>query len=105
MTDLSKLSAPALKAAMTSGTDLWSKWGSLNEHSRYAEPVSSRCRCHCGCKGRITYNGMANGVALMDGCELHVRRWVRDPKSIFRALSVSSPTSLEEQNANSGKEL
>lgn len=26
-----------------------------------------------------THAGRANGVTLMSGCELSVRRWVRDP--------------------------
>jgi len=104
VTDLSKLSPPTLKAAMMSGTDGWGQWGSASEHQRYAEPISTRRRCHCGCKGRITHNGMTNGVTLMDGCELRVHRWVRDPLSAIRALSVSTPTLLQEQKANGGKE-
>lgn len=38
---------------------------------------ASRRRCPCGCQQRATHNGMANGVALMHGCELRVRRWVK----------------------------
>ncbi|NTG48634.1 hypothetical protein G6M04_14670 [Agrobacterium rhizogenes] len=87
MPDLSKLSAPALKAAMTGGTTSWGEWGNASDHQRYTEPVSSRRRCHCGCKGRITHNGMTNGVTLMNGCELHVRRWVHDPISAIRSLA------------------
>ena len=104
MTDLSKLSPAALKAAMTGGTAGWGEWGSSTEHQRYAEPFVSRRRCHCGCKGRVTHNGMTNGVTLMSGCELSVRRWIRDPLSAIRALSNSSPTPLQEQKANGGKE-
>ncbi len=38
-----------------------------------------RRRCPCGCGGTSTHSGRGtNGVALMWGCELHVRRWVRD---------------------------
>ena len=49
------------------------------EHNRYLEPYQSRRRCHCGCKGKVTHRGMANGIGLMWGCELTVRRWVKDP--------------------------
>ncbi|MBU8839099.1 hypothetical protein [Mycolicibacterium goodii] len=38
-----------------------------------------RRRCPCGCGRTSTHSGLGtNGVALMWGCELHVRRWVRD---------------------------
>lgn len=38
-----------------------------------------RRRCPCGCGQTSTHSGRGtNGVALMWGCELHVRRWVRD---------------------------
>lgn len=39
-----------------------------------------RRRCYCGCGRRATYTGGSNGVAMMHGCELSVRRWVRDGK-------------------------
>jgi len=60
------------------------KWGSAELHERYAVPVDSRHRrrCSCGCRQRETHRGMANGVALMSGCQLYVRRWVRDGKAI-----------------------
>jgi len=78
MADLNKLSPPALSAAMRGGTDGWGVVGSSAEHVRYMEPVKSRRKCPCGCGGRRTHAGMANGVCLMSGCELRVRRWVRD---------------------------
>lgn len=38
-----------------------------------------RRRCPCGCGRTSTHSGRgSNGIALMWGCELHVRRWVRD---------------------------
>ncbi|PCI14294.1 MAG: hypothetical protein COB71_02905 [Thiotrichales bacterium] len=54
--------------------------GSAEDHKRYMEQVISqgRRRCHCGCTKRATHRGMANGVCLTIGCELYVRRWVRD---------------------------
>lgn len=77
--DLNKLSKPALSAAMRGGTAAWGSWGSSAHHVRYSEPVDSksRRRCHCGCKRRATHRGMANGIALMSGCELSVARWVK----------------------------
>ena len=79
MTDLNKLSPTALSAALRGGTQDWGQYGSSIDHVRYAEPVDSksRRRCHCGCKRRATHVGMANGLALTEGCELAVARWVR----------------------------
>jgi hypothetical protein len=37
-----------------------------------------RRRCTCGCKALATHVGGNNAIALMSGCELSVRRWVRD---------------------------
>ena len=39
---------------------------------------TSRRRCHCGCKKRATHTGRNNGIALVTGCEMYIRRWVRD---------------------------
>lgn len=78
MVDLNKLSDAAREAAMRGGTASWGSWGSSEHHVRYMEPVGSRerRRCGCGCKTRATHRGFANGVALVSGCELKVRRWV-----------------------------
>lgn len=79
MVDLTKLSPPALKAAMTGGATEWGRWGSSAEHIKYVEAVDpkSRRRCHCGCKRRATHRGMANGVCLTMGCEMHMHRWTK----------------------------
>ncbi len=79
-TTLNELSPQALSAAMRGGMQAWGQWGSSVDHIRYAEPISGRRRrmCHCGCRKRSTHRGAANGITLMTGCELHVRRWVRD---------------------------
>jgi len=49
---------------------------------RHVEPLPSRLRnrsrCSCGCGGKQTHVGKANGLALTSGCELSIRRWVRD---------------------------
>ena len=66
-------------------------YASATEHKRTLTPApsKSRRRCHCGCKTRATHIGQANGCALMSGCELHVRRWVRDGVKIYRrTLSI-----------------
>lgn len=77
---LRDLSKSARSAAMRGGTDGWGQYGSDAEHIRYIEPVrpASRRRCACGCKTRATHLGMCNGVALTGGCELSMRRWVRE---------------------------
>lgn len=61
----------------------WGQWGSAKAHARYREPIDRgdpgwRRLCNCGCRKRQSHRGMANGVCLMSGCELRVRRWVRD---------------------------
>ena len=68
-------------------------YGNVNLHQRYIQPADSkvRRRCHCGCKKRAAFLGMANGVCLSMGCELSIRRWVRDG---VLASSVSRRASL-----------
>lgn len=71
----------------------WGTWGSAAEHERYAvkAPPRSRRRCHCGCNTRATHVGMANGVALTDGCHLWVRRWVRDGNNAAHPRDGATP--------------
>ena len=83
---LNDLDPRALAAALTGGTTSWGEHGSTR-HARYfceASPRSRR-RCHCGCKRRATYCGMANGVSLTMGCELYIRRWMKDSYNSSRA--------------------
>jgi Lon protease-like protein len=55
------------------------RFGSADgSRSMVAAPSTSRRRCGCGCSGRATHTGLGDGVALMGGCEMRVRRWVRD---------------------------
>lgn len=75
--DLDKLSPAALSAAMRGGTDSWGAWGNSETHIRYVEPTKSRRLCLCGCRRRVTHIGMCNGVGLIWGCELRVRRWAK----------------------------
>ncbi|WP_210238432.1 hypothetical protein [Brucella haematophila] len=77
MTDLSKLTPQALKAAMTDGTQSWGQHGNSETQTRYMEPRKSRRKCHCGCKGRETHIGMCNGVGLASGCEWSMSIWVK----------------------------
>jgi len=66
-----------LRAAHES-TGGFGEWGSADQHRRYLVPAPNRRRkCRCGCGGHTTHIGKANGVALTSGCEMHVRRWVR----------------------------
>ena len=44
---------------------------------------NKRSKCYCGCNGRATHNGLGQGAGMMSGCELYVRRWVRDGAIIF----------------------
>lgn len=57
-----------------------SGWASATEHARAAMPIAPTSRSRCSCCGRrSTHVGVANGFGMMSGCELRVRRWVRDP--------------------------
>lgn len=82
MTDLYRLSPPALGAAMKTGTDGWGRHGSVADHALYIQAVPKRRNgwrlCRCGCRKRETHAVMANGVAMALGCELHARRWKRE---------------------------
>lgn len=61
-------------------------WGSVHHHARYmvaAEKTPRRRMCGCGCRKRVTHRGMCNGVCLTEGCELQVRRWVKDWENAY----------------------
>lgn len=75
---INDMSPEALSAAMRGGTDAWGQWGSASDHVRYMEHTENKRRkCWCGCGGRATHRGMANGICLVTGCELRIRRWVK----------------------------
>jgi hypothetical protein len=82
MVDINKLDKNARAAAMKGGTEAWGQWGSAADHVRYAQPIKSRRKCHCGCGQRKTHAGMANGMALTSGCELAIRRWVKKGRTM-----------------------
>ena len=66
-----------VKAKASGGYD--ATWASDTEHVRDCWPAPNRRRrCRCGCGGATTHVGGANGMALTSGCELSMRRWVRD---------------------------
>ena len=44
---------------------------------------NKRSKCYCGCNGRATHTGLGQGAGMMSGCELSVRRWVRDGAKVF----------------------
>lgn len=79
MVDLNKLSPKALAAAMKGGTAGWGQVASATEHVRYSQslPRPHRRKCRCGCGGKKTHAGMANGMALTSGCALVIARWVK----------------------------
>lgn len=64
--------------ARVAGQSGWGTHGSADLHRRYVEPVPKATRRKCACGLRVTHAGRANGVTLMNGCELCARRWVRD---------------------------
>lgn len=71
-----ELSSNALAAALIGGTEAWGVRAHVDD-VRYFEPLRYRRKCHCGCAQWATHRGCANGIILMAGCELSVRRWVR----------------------------
>ena len=38
-----------------------------------------------GCPNACTHQGNANGCGMMQGCEFHVRMWVRSPADLLRS--------------------
>lgn len=57
------------------GVSAGSVWG---HRTVVPVPDFDRRRHRCGCGNKRTHVGLGDGVALMDGCEMCVRRWVRD---------------------------
>lgn len=86
---LIELHPNALAAAMRGGTDGWGQRGSASDHVRYSLPIDKsdrrRRKCNCGCGKRSTHRGLANGVCLTEGCQMHIARWVRDPRAALQA--------------------
>lgn len=67
------------KARAMARPDYDPMWASADDHARDMWPAPNRRRkCHCGCGGPKTHIGGCNALALTSGCELSMRRWVRD---------------------------
>lgn len=80
MADLNSMHPSELRAAMKGGTEGWGEVGSAERHVRYmvALPkIKARRQCSCGCGGKATHVGAANGLGLLRGCELSMMRWVK----------------------------
>jgi len=84
MIDLNALSPAARSAAMRGGVAGWGRVGGQAGQIRYVEPRKKRPgrqpKCACGCETNKTHLGFANGVCLISGCEMRVRRWVKAGK-------------------------
>lgn len=77
MKSWSELSPAERKAAAKTGRSGWGSFGSVDTHALYVKPVE-KVKGRCGCCGEpATHVGMANGVALMSGCEMQARRWAK----------------------------
>jgi hypothetical protein len=88
MVDLNKLSQPALKAALRTGTQEWGQRASIHEHMIWVEPQTERkghyLKCRCGCGKKAKFRAMANGICMAEGCELSLRRWAKRHTSTTR---------------------
>lgn len=67
--------------ALAAGQTGWGQVGSASGHIRYMFLLPGRWRnrrkCYCGCGGKSSHGGAANGLTLVNGCELSMRRWVK----------------------------
>lgn len=63
----------------------WGRVANADEDERYMRPVTEDYPgdCSCGCEGPITHVGMANGLGMIAGCELSVRRWVGEDRQSY----------------------
>jgi len=67
----------------------------MERSMRPVKPTSRR-RCSCGCEKRATHVGLGVGMALMRGCELYVRRWIRDGERTRNARQNAALSGREE---------
>lgn len=84
MVDMNNMKPAELRAAIQGGTAGWGQVASATENVRYklALPkIKARRQCHCGCEGKATHVGMANGIGLTRGCEMSMQRWVTTGQS------------------------
>jgi len=78
---ISELKGAELSAAMRGGAEGWGEVANASSMVRYMQKIEGDKRrlnkCRCGCGQKATYIGKCNGLGLMSGCELRVRRWVK----------------------------
>lgn len=82
-----------------------SAWGSVEDHPRRIRQIAdgrsrrARCRFCSGGRNKRTHIGVVLGVddkrkqvpvAMMSGCEWHVRMWVKNPASLQRSTPGGS---------------
>lgn len=75
--------------AQAAGQTRWGKIGSADQlryMTRMPGRYRNRSKCHCGCRGKASHSGAANGVTLVWGCELSTMRWVKTGE--FRTQEV-----------------
>lgn len=81
------MTAAETKARLTSPGE-YGIHGSVDHPNRVAVllpgRVRNRRRCSCGCGNKASHAGVANGVCLTSGCELSMRRWVKDARAEYR---------------------
>lgn len=87
--DMAAYERKRIESGARFGDTGWGFHASATDHHRYALAIKSRRRCpfHEGRlrdAPRVTHAGQANGLTLMNGCEWHVRQWVRDPHRRLR---------------------
>ncbi len=79
---MKELSPAALSAAMRGGIAEWGQRASIKEHVGYVEQQAARrgryLKCRCGCGQRAKHRAMFNGICMAEGCELSMRRFVKD---------------------------
>lgn len=71
-------------------------WANVDQHRRAIEPMPTphRLKCYCGCEGKATHRGTCNGISMTDGCELHVRRWMKNWRN---AVSVATRRAADQR--------
>lgn len=67
--------------AQAAGQTAWGVIGDTANHQRYMRLLPGRYRnrrrCFCGCGGKKSHGGYANGLAMTGGCEWSMRVWVK----------------------------
>ena len=84
MTDCRQLQQNRRMTAFLTSPGGWGEHGDARVHLRYMElaPTDRLVKPCSSCPKQpvrppATHLGMCNGVALMSGCEWHVRQWVQ----------------------------